>query len=224
MAFYRNVPNQLTVLRLVLAAAFFLVLNQYRFFSQTPGWILLIAIGLFVLAALTDLLDGYLARRWHVESTFGRIMDPFCDKVLVIGAFIFLAGPRFVDPGEVPQEVQKYIELNMSTGVYPWMVAVILARELLVTGVRGELEGTGTHFGANIFGKAKMLLQSITVPVVLGIVYLLDPIDPTIPASRSPWLTWPRDILVYTTVIVTVLSGIPYITNAARAMQNRKKE
>jgi len=214
---YRSVPNQLTVLRLVLAAAFFLVLNQYRFYSQTPGWILLVAIALFILAALTDLLDGYLARRWHVESTFGRIMDPFCDKVLVIGAFSFLAGPRFVDPSEVPQRVQEYLELNMITGVYPWMVVVILARELLVTGVRGELEHTGVAFGANIFGKAKMVLQSITVPVVLGIVYWLDP---TSPAERSPWLTWPRDILVYATVIATVLSGVPYITSATRAVRN----
>ena len=219
---YRSVPNQLTMLRLVLAAAFFLVLNQYRFYSETPGWILPIAIALFVLAALTDLLDGYLARRWEVESTFGRIMDPFCDKVLVIGAFIFLAGPRFVDPGEVPevpQTMQQYLELNMATGVYPWMVVVILARELLVTGVRGEMENTGVAFGANIFGKAKMLLQSVTVPVVLGIVYWLDP---TSPAERSPWLTWPRDLLVYATVLATALSGVPYITGAVRAASGKR--
>ena len=219
---YRNVPNQLTVLRLFLAAGFFLTLNQYRFYSKMPGWILLLAIGLFIAAALTDLLDGYLARRWDVESTFGRIMDPFCDKVLIIGAFVYLAGPRFVDPGKVPQDVQQYLELNMSTGVYPWMVAVILARELLVTAVRGELEGTGTQFGANIFGKAKMLLQSITVPVVLGVVYWLDPIDPTIAQARSPWLTWPRDLLVYATVLVTVLSGIPYVAQAARVASRGK--
>jgi phosphatidylglycerophosphate synthase len=213
---YRTVPNQLTVLRLVLAAAFFLVLNQYRFHSNTPGWLLLAAIALFVAAALTDLLDGYLARRWQVESAFGRIMDPFCDKVLVIGAFVYLAGPRFIIPSDVPDGVQEYLELNMITGVYPWMVAIILARELLVTGVRGELESGGAAFGANIFGKAKMLLQSITVPVILGITYWLDPM--TTPEAY-PWLTWPRDVLVYATVIVTALSGIPYVAQATRAMR-----
>jgi CDP-diacylglycerol--glycerol-3-phosphate 3-phosphatidyltransferase len=221
MAMYRSVPNQLTVLRLVLAAAFFLVLNQYRFFSKTPGWILLIAIGLFIAAALTDLLDGYLARRWQVESTFGRIMDPFCDKVLVIGAFIYLAGPRFIIPSDVPDGVQQYLELNMVTGVYPWMVALILARELLVTGVRGEMEGGGAQFGANLFGKGKMLLQSITVPVVLALAYWMDP---TTEPQQYPWLTWPRDILVYATVLVTVLSGVPYIIQAGRAMRGAQAE
>jgi len=213
---YRYLPNQLTVFRLVLAGAFFIVLNQYRFQSETPGWILPVAIVLFVLAALTDLLDGYLARRWKVESAFGRLMDPFCDKVLILGAFIYLAGPRFVIPGEVPEGTQRYLETNMITGVYPWMVAVLLARELLVTAVRGQLEGTGHHFGANLFGKAKMLLQAVTVPVVLGIVYWLDP---SIEAARHRWLIWPREVLVYATVIVTVLSGVPYVRQVARAMR-----
>jgi len=215
MDMYRNLPNQLTVLRLVLAGAFLVVLNQYRFHSETPGEFLLIAMGLFLAAALTDLLDGYLARRWEVESTFGRIMDPVCDKVLVIGAFIYLAGPRFIIPSDVPEGVQQYLELNMITGVYPWMGVVILARELLVTAVRGELEGGGSKFGATVFGKTKMVLQSVTVPAVLGIAWWLDPM--TTPEAY-PWLTWPRDILVYATVLVTVLSGIPYILQAGKAM------
>ncbi len=157
-----------------------------------------------VLAALTDLLDGYLARRWKVESTFGRIMDPFCDKVLIIGAFIYLAGPRFVDPAAV--EAQSYF--TMASGVYPWMVAIILARALLVTSIRGELESTGVKFGANVFGKLKMILQSVAIPLVLAIVMLIDGRD------GPGWAAWTRDILVYLTVLVTVLSGIPYVTRA----------
>ena len=199
----------LTLLRLVLAAAFFIVLNQYRYQSGGPGWVLPIAIVLFVLAALTDVLDGYLARRWQVESRFGRIMDPFCDKVLVIGAFIYLMGARFV----IPERAADGEFFNMVSGVYPWMVAVILARELLVTGIRGELEGTGIKFGANWSGKLKMILQSIAIPLVLLIVY----IDPEAPGHG--WLGAVRDVLVYATVFITVLSGVPYIFAAGRVMK-----
>ncbi|MEX0744333.1 MAG: CDP-diacylglycerol--glycerol-3-phosphate 3-phosphatidyltransferase [Phycisphaeraceae bacterium] len=209
----RHVPNQLTLFRLLLAAAFFLVLNQYRYASTTPAWILLLAGCVFILAAVTDLLDGYLARRWQAESTFGRIMDPFCDKVLVIGAFIYLAGPRFVIPGAVEDRAV----FVMVSGVYPWMVAIILARELLVTGVRGELEGLGVKFGANLSGKLKMALQSVAIPAILVIVYL----DP----EREPWL-WlgvMRDVLVYATVLVTLASGIPYFVRAIRVMPGPRR-
>lgn len=210
---YRQLPNQLTMLRLVLAAVFFVILNQYRYGDANEAWVLPVAIVLFILAAITDSLDGYLARRWHVESTFGRIMDPFCDKVLVIGGFIYLAGPRFV----IPEAVEQGEFFTMASGVYPWMVAVILARELLVTGIRGELEGAGVQFGANIFGKLKMILQSIAIPLVLLIVAM----DPR--AADHLWMAMVRDILVYATVIVTVFSGLPYITNAARVMRSAAK-
>ncbi len=208
----RQLPNQLTLLRLVLAALFFLVLNQYRYETgrgDTGSWGLSVAVLVFVVAALTDALDGHLARRWKVESTFGRIMDPFCDKVLVIGAFIYLAGPRFVDPAAV--EAGAYF--TMSTGVYPWMVVVILSRELLVTGIRGELEGTGIAFASNWAGKAKMILQSVTVPAVLLIVQF----DPAV--QGHGWMGWVRDVLIYTTVFVTLLSGIPYLTRAAAVLR-----
>ncbi|MEM6551414.1 MAG: CDP-diacylglycerol--glycerol-3-phosphate 3-phosphatidyltransferase [Planctomycetota bacterium] len=208
-----QVPNALTVLRLILAAAFFLILNQYRYGqpeAHMPWLWLLIAVVLFILAAVTDALDGHLARKWKAESTFGRIMDPFCDKVLVIGALIYLAGPRFVDP----DAVAAGSFFNMASGVYPWMVVVVLARELLVTGIRGELEGAGVKFGANVFGKLKMILQSVVVPIVLVIVA----IDPA--RDGWGWLAWVRDVLVYATVAVTVLSGWPYLSSAVRLMRS----
>ena len=93
--FWRQLPNTLTVLRAVLAGGFFAALNAYRYPDENILWGN-IAIALFCAAAATDALDGYLARRWHVESVFGRIMDPFCDKVLIMGAFIYLTGPRFL--------------------------------------------------------------------------------------------------------------------------------
>ncbi len=205
----RNIPNQLTMLRLIVAAAFFAVLQNYRYGQDNALWVLPVAAVLFVIAAVTDALDGYLARRWEVVSKFGRIMDPFCDKILILGAVIYLGSPRFLDPGAVANGSVR----TMISGVYPWMVVLVLARELLVTGIRGEVEKAGISFGANWYGKLKMILQSVVVPVVLIIVM----IDPN--RDGYAWLGWTRDALVYLTVVVTVLSGLPYITAGAKALR-----
>src|SRR2546423_5196051 len=97
----RNLPNLLTASRVVIAAAFFGVLTPWRYASSPAArgegvdiW-LLVAAALFTIAAATDAIDGYLARKWNVVSVFGRVMDPFADKLLVIGGFAFLAGPGF---------------------------------------------------------------------------------------------------------------------------------
>ena len=97
----RNLPNFLTVLRLVIAMAFFAtmsvsVLRGVDLEASRQLWGN-ISVALFVVAAITDALDGYLARRWSVVSDFGRIMDPFCDKVLVLGTFAYLPVPRFAE-------------------------------------------------------------------------------------------------------------------------------
>ena len=205
----KNIPNQLTMLRLVFAAAFFAVLQDYRYQADpaSPAWVLPVATALFIFAAVTDALDGYLARRWDVVSKFGRIMDPFCDKILVLGAVIYLGSPRFLDPAAVEAGHLR----TMVSGVYPWMVVLVLARELLVTGIRGEIEKAGIEFGANVWGKLKMILQSVVVPVVLVIV-MIDPAR-----EGMAWLGWVRDVLVYATVAVTAVSGLPYVTGAAKA-------
>ena len=202
----------------MLAGVFFVSLNQYRYAPQDVADIsgadfwLPLALSLFLLAALTDALDGYLARKWHVESTFGRIMDPFCDKVLILGAFIYLAGPRFAfeldDPGG---PIHRSI-----SGVTPWMVAIILARELLVTGVRGELESAGVRFGSNLFGKAKMILQSAGIPVILVLVWL-DPMRP----GRGGLVTC-LTLITWAIVLVTVISGLPYLLQARSEFRAEK--
>ena len=207
---YKHLPNLLTVLRLVLAGIFFVVLNQYRY-PDSPDWPLWMAMVVFILAAVTDWLDGFLARRWQVETTFGRIMDPFCDKVLVIGAFIYLSGPRFADP----IRISEGSFFTMVSGIYPWMIAVVLARELLVTGIRGEMEGRGISFGARVSGKLKTILQLVAIPVVIGIVAL----DPRMEGRQ--WMVWLRDVLVYLTVVITVVSGLPYITAALRVTERK---
>jgi CDP-diacylglycerol--glycerol-3-phosphate 3-phosphatidyltransferase len=204
----QHIPNLLTIARLVLSAVFFLLLNQYRYPEGHAAY-LWVGMVIYIIAALTDIADGYLARRLKVESTFGRIMDPFADKVLNIGAFIYLAGSRFVDP--VAIENDSFF--TMISGVYPWMVVLILARELLVTGIRGEMEGRGIKFGANIFGKLKTLLQCIGIPFLIGIVAL----DPR--AEGRSWWIYVQGFWAYGIVITTVLSGIPYVRNAYTAVK-----
>lgn len=209
----QRLPNMLTMARLVLAVAFFILLQWYHYPATSP-WLLNVAVIVFIIAAITDALDGYLARKWDVVSPFGRVMDPVCDKVLVLGALIFLAGPNFiaVDPGSVAGETTDAgIRTTMLSGIYPWMVVVIVARELLVTSIRGLMESSGIEFGAKAIGKYKMILQSVVVPVVLLLVANADPLQHT-------WSRMIRDSLVYVTVIVTVLSGVPYVTAAWAAL------
>jgi phosphatidylglycerophosphate synthase len=207
---YKQIPNQLTLARLVLAAAFFTVLGLYRFEGidgPSQGGLLVAALVLFIVAAITDALDGWLARRWHAVSLFGRVVDPVADKLLIIGAFILLCGPRFVIPERIPDARVNY----MISGIYPWMVVVILLRELLVTSIRAALESRGVQFPANWAGKWKMILQAVVIPIVIAIVWY-NPLRP-----GHEWAGWVRDVLVYTTVLVTILSGIPYITRALAA-------
>lgn len=205
----RRIPNAITLLRILIAAAFFAILSGYRFPDQG---ILFgnIAIGFFVLAATTDFIDGYLARKWDVVSMFGRLMDPFCDKVLILGTFIYFAGPRFsVEPWVESERV-----LTMATGIYPWMVVVIIARELLVTSIRSVLESMGHRCGAKWSGKLKMILQSIALPLILLLVVNFNP-------DKNEQVMLTINILAWLLLIVTVWSGLPYITGLMAVMRNK---
>src|SRR5665213_2168850 len=151
---FRHVPNALTAGRLLLAGVFFVMLGYYQYAGPNNPTFLNIAFAIYCVALFTDFLDGYLARRWKVEGPFGRVVDPFVDKVLVLGSFIFFAGKNFTIPS--PPDPVNVITI---TGVVPWMVVVILARELLVTSLRGSMEGSGENFGAQFSGKLKMVFQ-----------------------------------------------------------------
>ncbi len=204
----RRIPNVITILRVFIAGAFFAVLGGYRFPDQGILWGN-VAIALFVIAAMTDFIDGYLARKWNVVSMFGRLMDPFCDKVLVLGTFIYFAGPRF--------SVESWVEsdhlLTMATGIYPWMVVVIIARELLVTSIRGVLESMGHKGGAKWAGKIKMIFQSFALPFILLLVVNCNP-----EAHESVMLI--INILAWMLLVITVWSGLPYVAGLLTVMRN----
>jgi CDP-diacylglycerol--glycerol-3-phosphate 3-phosphatidyltransferase len=216
---FRHVPNALTALRLLLAVLFFAMLTYYQY--DVSGRQLLslnIAFAVYLVALFTDFLDGYLARRWKVEGVFGRIVDPFVDKVLVLGSFIFFAGKNFTIPQLNPSEIPTNVKTI--TGVVPWMVVLILGRELLVTSLRGSSEGSGVNFAAVFSGKLKMTLQSITILIILVyvnyrwliIAHHVDDIASTI-----------RDGFIWLTIGVTVISGISYVRRGIALYKGAKE-
>jgi CDP-diacylglycerol--glycerol-3-phosphate 3-phosphatidyltransferase len=207
---FRHVPNALTALRLLLAGVFFGLLGYYQYDGRGSPALLNIAFLVYVVAAITDFLDGYLARKWKVEGVFGRVVDPFVDKVLVIGAFIFFAGKNFIILGTaLPGLPKGQIVVRTITGVTPWMVVLILARELLVTSLRGLSESSGQNFGAVFAGKLKMGFQSATILVILVYVNFMDAFR-----KYEPGVRYFRDFCIWATLIITALSGLLYIQKA----------
>ncbi len=207
----RALPNILTGLRLVIAVAFFVLLGVWTYPTTMlvvkpahPVLPYLVAAALFGLAALTDAVDGPLARRWNVVSKFGRVMDPFADKILVLGAFVMLAGPNFSYDFEGPKSLQV-------SGILPWMVVVVLSRELLVTTIRAMLEGEGKDFSASFSGKAKMIVQASAIPVILILLGITS-------VQQGSWGRIAIDVIAWTTVLVTAASGVPYITRGMRML------
>ena len=204
---FRHVPNALTTARLMLAVVFFSMLSWYQYRGRGDPWFLNTAFLIYIVALVTDFLDGHLARKWKVEGVFGRLVDPFVDKILVLGSFIFFAGKNFIVPDEVvPMHDPKFV-VHTLTGVAPGIVVILLGRELLVTTFRGMTEGSGQNFGAAFSGKLKMVFQSITILVILAYVSY----GARLPQPWEWWAALLRDLCIWTTVAVTVFSGWLYM-------------
>lgn len=190
-----NLPNQLTWLRLAISVVLFSLLA----FGLERGHdraVYLSAIVLFAVAAGTDWLDGYLARRYGMITTLGRILDPFADKVVVCGTFIFLA----TIPG---------------SGVKAWMAVIVVGRELLVTALRSFLEQQGADFSATMAGKLKMVLQCAAV--IASLVCLMSQVGSI--GGLSEWMAWTRGGLVWSAVALTIASGVAYVRTAIQLLR-----
>src|SRR5262245_54524063 len=205
---FRHLPTLLTALRLVLAIVFFAMLSWYQYEGRGGQPLMHVAFIVYLVAVFTDFLDGYIARKYKLETPFGRVVDPFVDKVLVLGSFIFFAGKNFIIPDwELINRGTPFV-VKTITGVAPGMVVIILARELLVTSLRSSAESGGKNFGAQFSGKLKMVFQSVTILVILTYVNYLKWL------SDHGWLTtatWLRDICIWATIAITVISGLLYV-------------
>ncbi len=209
-----NLPNKLTLSRLALAFIFFVLLGLYQPGLSWGRWLLLAALGLYVVSALTDIADGYIARKYNLVTAFGRMVDPFVDKVLVVGAFTMLAGANFAAPGPgYNLDLPDWLTGNMTTGVQAWMVVLILSREFAVTAVRGYSESQGLEFPATSAGKLKMFTQSVAICTVLVQVAFLP---------RTTWAIAVRTLAVWLAVVVTVISAAAYFKKTARLMRDEQ--
>jgi CDP-diacylglycerol--glycerol-3-phosphate 3-phosphatidyltransferase len=184
-----NLANQLTAARFVLAIVLFVLI-------VIQAWLWCVVV--FALAAVTDWLDGYLARKQGLSSALGRVFDPLVDKVLICGAYIFLLG--------VPEE---------RVGLQPWMVTVVVARELIITGLRSFMENRNVSFGADWLGKLKMVLQCAAL---LSIFVALESWKWSDAAAQR--FAMIRDGLIWAMLGATALSGLQYLWRAALIMKN----
>jgi CDP-diacylglycerol--glycerol-3-phosphate 3-phosphatidyltransferase len=188
----RHVPNILTLGRLVLTVIFVaMVLYSPRLAQDDRTGFLDIAFVLFVIAGLTDIVDGVVARRLNVTSKFGRIVDPLVDKILVCGTFISFAiigEPKLFGLGQV------------ALAVIHWSVAgVLILREVYVTVLRHIAEARGVSFAATFSGKVKMLLQSFAIgTVIIKMAYV----------QTAGWGYWFTTIVFIAMLIVTIISGL----------------
>lgn len=181
-----TVPNQLTIARLILSIVLFALL-PFKFY--------LTGLAVFIVAASTDWLDGYLARRYGWITVLGRILDPFVDKIIICGTFIFLAA--------VPAS-----STSPGSQVQAWMVVVIVGRELLVTALRSFLEQQGADFSATMSGKLKMVVQCIAAGSSLFFLSWAD-------GDTAPdWLKWLVISSVWAAVLLTIYSGVVYVRAA----------
>ena len=185
-----NVPNRISMARLVLSLFVFALIPI--------GWYWA-ALIVFVIAASTDWVDGWWARKFNQVSKLGRILDPFCDKILICGVFILLAEATVGSPW--------YLRI---TG---WMAVVVIGRELLVTALRGLIEQSGGDFSAKMAGKLKMWFQCIAAGAsLLALAFKVQAPD----ANTPTWLAVVLVASIWLAVLATVYSGAEYVVAAAK--------
>jgi CDP-diacylglycerol---glycerol-3-phosphate 3-phosphatidyltransferase len=198
-----NLANQITVSRLFLAGVFFGIISLFDASAGQPqGRLLVWALCVYVLACITDIVDGEIARRHSGITTFGRVIDPFVDKVLVVGTYVFFASNHFA------------LEGKSITGVQAWMVVIILIRELLVTDLRMISESQGTQFAANFYGKMKMAVQSAAIGWILLSLVIGG-------ATITGYWYYSRLGAALLAVLVTVMSLVAYLRRASFLLAER---
>lgn len=190
-----NVPNKLSVARLLISILVFIFLPLGMYTAAMVG---------FIIAAVTDWVDGWWARKYDQVTQLGRMLDPFCDKFLICGTFILLA-----------VEMRDY---PWYASVAGWMAVTIVARELLVTALRSFIENAGGDFSAKMAGKLKMWFQCIAAVACL---LALAEVGRTPGESNDgvpAWLNWTIIVSVWVAVGSTLYSGYQYVVVALKTI------
>jgi CDP-diacylglycerol--glycerol-3-phosphate 3-phosphatidyltransferase len=195
-----NLPNKLTILRIVLTLAFIFFLFLGGVSAKVT------ALAIFILASMTDMLDGFIAKRNNEITDFGKLMDPIADKILVLSAFMI-----FVGMGIIPD----------------WMVIVITATEVTVTGLRMFARTRNKVISADATGKHKTVWQVFSILAILIFIILNE-------AGRRYFLFWTdrvsaayKDLIfaiMLITVLLTLISGVSYLVKNREVYYNEKDD
>ncbi len=180
-----NWANRLTLGRLVLTVLFVIALSTRWGYGRTA------ALGLFLVAGVTDYLDGEIARRWGIITKFGKLMDPLVDKVMMAAAFICL----------VP-----------IGAVSAWVATIVVARDFLITGLRLLATSEGVVLPAERLGKHKTSWQIVTVAYLLALLAVIEVWPTTSEAIwwQNAWI-YGGDTLLWITIGLTIFSGLGYL-------------
>ena len=182
-----NTPNKLTLLRVIIAPIFM------YFFLIDSFYMRLIALGLFVIASLTDLADGYYARKYGIVTGFGKFMDPLADKILVSCALVSFIALHYVSP--LP-------------------VMLIIGREFSITGLRLLAAYRGVVIPPTWWAKVKTFLQLSVVGLVIGYISLMttlrhfdSPVTEMLTFDQYFW----ANLLLWAAAVITVWTGVDYV-------------
>ena len=183
-----NLPNKLTMLRIILIP-FVMFFYLASFIPFGIGKI--VALVIFIIAALTDLLDGKIARKYNLVTDLGKFLDPIADKLLTAAVLFMLMAD-----GTIPA---------------PWgviIVTIIIAREFMVSALRLIAASKGTVLAADIWGKAKTMVQMIAIPICMLIPFVLE-------LGAASWLVLTIQIVGWVALgiatILTIVSGANYL-------------
>jgi CDP-diacylglycerol--glycerol-3-phosphate 3-phosphatidyltransferase len=185
-----NLPNKLTISRFILTVAFLAVMFSGVPFRET------IALALFIAGGVTDILDGVIARRLKLVTNFGILMDPLADKIMVCSAFIAFVGLNWIAA---------------------WMVVIIVARELAITGLRLLAASKNVLLAAEGYGKHKTISQIVAIIAILVLASYQQwgPPGKAVFGLRVPgdkaWIEWFAQLAMWVAVILTFVSGWLYL-------------
>lgn len=171
-----NTANKLTILRMILVPFFMAFLAIDSIIWQN------VALLIFIIASVTDAVDGYIARNYNQITTFGKFMDPIADKMLTTAAFVMLLAIG-----------------RMSA----WALMIILVREFIVSGIRLLAAAKGTVIAASMSGKIKTVSQMVAI---IAAIILLNPF---FPETTAVIIT---NVLIWISTIATALSGVEYVS------------
>ena len=183
-----NLPNKLSLLRMAMVPFF------VAFALVDAAWAQWVALALFCIASLTDMLDGQIARRRNLVTSFGKFIDPIADKLLVMSALVVLVGQ-----GRMPS----------------WVCIVILAREFIVSGLRLVAVEGGKVIAAGWLGKIKTVSQMAAVILLL----ILTPVSGEPPFGQGGVIA--ADVVMYFSAAMTLLSGADYLIKNKEFIRER---